>query len=44
MNDVLNAKEILDEDHFGLEKIKDRIVEHLAVRNFKKVVQKKEKF
>ena len=40
-NDVVNAKEILDKDHFGLEKIKDRIVEHLAVRNLKKSRSKK---
>ena len=26
------AQEILDEDHFGLEKVKERIVEALAVR------------
>ena len=27
-----NVKEVLDSDHFGLEKIKDRIIEFLAVR------------
>ena len=26
---------ILDEDHFGLNKVKDRIIEYLAVRNLK---------
>ncbi len=26
------AREVLDEDHFGLEKVKDRILEYLAVR------------
>src|SRR6202165_546176 len=26
------AKEILDEDHYGLDKVKDRIVEYMAVR------------
>ena len=26
-----NAKEILDEDHYGLDKVKDRIIEYLAV-------------
>ncbi|MEG2454174.1 MAG: endopeptidase La, partial [Clostridia bacterium] len=31
-NDIKNAKVILDEDHFGLEKIKERILEFLAVR------------
>jgi ATP-dependent Lon protease len=29
--DLVKAKKILDEDHYGLEKIKDRIVEYLAV-------------
>jgi ATP-dependent Lon protease len=29
------ARKILDEDHFGLEKIKERILEHLAVRKLK---------
>ncbi len=30
--DIAQARRILDEDHFGLEKIKSRIVEYLAVR------------
>ncbi len=30
--DIGEARRILDEDHFGLEKIKQRIVEYLAVR------------
>ncbi|MET0509758.1 MAG: endopeptidase La, partial [Burkholderiaceae bacterium] len=30
--DLKRAREILDEDHFGLEKIKKRILEYLAVR------------
>jgi ATP-dependent Lon protease len=30
--DIAEARRILDEDHFGLEKIKQRIVEFLAVR------------
>jgi ATP-dependent Lon protease len=30
--DIPEARRILDEDHFGLEKIKKRIVEYLAVR------------
>src|SRR5207247_10084645 len=30
--DIPEARRILDEDHFGLEKIKSRIVEYLAVR------------
>ena len=33
--DIALAREILDEDHYGLDKIKDRILEHLAVRNLK---------
>ena len=31
-NDIINAEKILDEDHFGLEKVKERILEFLAVR------------
>lgn len=30
------AREILDEDHYGLEKVKERILEFLAVRQLKK--------
>jgi ATP-dependent Lon protease len=30
--DIARARRILDEDHFGLEKIKSRIIEYLAVR------------
>lgn len=30
--DIAAARQILDEDHYGLEKIKRRIIEHLAVR------------
>ncbi|MET0659053.1 MAG: endopeptidase La, partial [Steroidobacteraceae bacterium] len=30
--DIQNARKVLDEDHYGLEKIKRRIVEYLAVR------------
>jgi ATP-dependent Lon protease len=30
--DISQARRILDEDHFGLEKIKSRIIEYLAVR------------
>jgi endopeptidase La len=33
--DVPRAREILDEDHYDLEKIKDRILEYLAVRKMK---------
>ena len=34
--DVKEARGILDEDHYDLEKIKDRILEYLAVRSLKK--------
>jgi len=34
-NDIDNAKDILDEDHYGLRKPKERILEYLAVRNLK---------
>ncbi|HET6382352.1 MAG TPA: endopeptidase La [Armatimonadota bacterium] len=33
--DIKAAKTILDEDHYGLPKIKDRILEYLSVRKFK---------
>ncbi|WP_409478799.1 endopeptidase La [Pseudobdellovibrio sp. HCB154] len=35
-HDVKNAKKILDEDHWGLEKVKDRILEYLAVLSLSK--------
>ena len=31
-HDLGNAEEVLNQDHFGLEKVKDRIVEYLAVQ------------
>ncbi|MES2686877.1 MAG: endopeptidase La [Pseudomonadota bacterium] len=31
-HDLANAEAVLDEDHYGLEKVKDRIVEYLAVQ------------
>ncbi len=31
-HDLVKAEEVLDEDHYGLEKIKDRILEYLAVQ------------
>ena len=34
--DLKNARKILDEDHYGLEKVKERILEHLAVLKLKK--------
>jgi ATP-dependent Lon protease len=32
-HDLANAQEILDNDHYGLEKVKERIVEYLAVQS-----------
>ena len=34
--ELKNAREILDEDHYGLEKVKKRIIEYLAVLKLKK--------
>lgn len=34
--DLENAKRILDEDHYGLNDVKDRILEFLAIRTLKK--------
>ncbi len=36
IKDLAKAEEVLDEDHFGLEKIKERILEYLAVRQLVK--------
>jgi ATP-dependent Lon protease len=33
--DIANAREVLDADHYDLEKVKDRILEYLAVRKLK---------
>jgi len=33
--DLNNARRVLDEDHFGLEEVKERILEHLAVLKLK---------
>ena len=33
--DLEQAERILDEDHYGLEKVKERIIEHLAVASLK---------
>jgi ATP-dependent Lon protease len=35
-NDIIRAEEILDEDHYGLEKVKERILEYLAVQSIAK--------
>jgi ATP-dependent Lon protease len=34
--DISEVRQVLDEDHYGLEKVKKRIVEYLAVRKLKK--------
>ncbi len=34
--DLHHAQTVLDEDHFGLEKVKERIIEHLAVIKLKR--------
>ncbi|MHB0997818.1 MAG: endopeptidase La [Armatimonadota bacterium] len=33
--DIRHVKQILDEDHFGLDKVKERILEYLSIRKFK---------
>src|SRR5690606_2233109 len=33
--DIAQAAAVLDEDHYGLEKVKDRVLEYLAVRKLK---------
>ncbi|MGI6777943.1 MAG: endopeptidase La [Acetivibrionales bacterium] len=33
--DLKKAEKILDQDHYGLEKVKDRIIEYLAIRKLK---------
>jgi ATP-dependent Lon protease len=30
--DIKNARKVLDEDHYGLKKVKDRVLEYLAIR------------
>ena len=37
--DLTRAREILDEDHYGLEKVKDRIIEYLAVCSLTKSIK-----
>ncbi|MES0491715.1 MAG: endopeptidase La [Leptospirales bacterium] len=34
--DLVRARRILDRDHFGLNDVKDRIIEHLSVKKFRK--------
>ena len=37
--DLRKAKKILDEDHYGLDKVKERILEYLAVRSLSKTIK-----
>lgn len=37
--DLKLAKKILDQDHYGLEKVKDRIIEYLGVRKLNKEIK-----
>jgi len=37
--DLRKAKQILDEDHYGLEKVKERILEYLGVRKLSKKIK-----
>jgi ATP-dependent Lon protease len=41
--DVKHAREVLDQDHYDLEKIKDRVLEYLAVRHLKEERQAEER-
>lgn len=34
--DIKNARKVLDEDHHGLIKVKDRVLEYLAIRHLAK--------
>ena len=34
--EIKTAQRILDEDHYGLEKVKERVIEYLAVRQLTK--------
>ena len=39
--DIKHASKVLDDGHYGLDKVKERIIEHLAVRNLKRSRSKK---
>lgn len=34
--DVVKAREVLDDEHYGLDDVKDRVIEYLAVKKFSK--------
>src|SRR5579859_312894 len=40
--DIAYAQHVLDEDHYGLEKVKERIIEFLAVRQLRMLREKRE--
>ncbi len=33
--DIIHAQQVLDEDHFGLKDVKDRILDYISIRNLK---------
>jgi ATP-dependent Lon protease len=37
--DLKNAQRILEEDHYGLEKVKERVLEYLAVRGMTRTMK-----
>ncbi len=37
--DLKNARAVLDQEHYGLEEVKERIIEHLAVRKMSKTLK-----
>ena len=41
--DIVHAKEVLDNEHYGMEKVKERIIEYLAVQRLLDLRSEKEK-
>ena len=41
--DMPHAPEVLDADHYGLEKVKERIVEFLAVRQLRMMQERRQR-